>query len=334
MNPKVSGDSPKVARNSQSLTFGEARRVFIEELERAVALGSRSQNTLWTYGKRLEFFERETGVELLADVTPQLVERFLIDLQQGRLPDSRKKCSSHYAENHWRHLVGFLGWCRRRGYPVSELLFVVGRNGYRSKFSLSPPVLDEPETKTWAQSDVERILEAARSFPPRDQVAVLLLLKSGVRLQELANLELEDVQGPNLRIRRSKSIRDRKLRVTRWAPLYPDVRKLVEVYIQRYRPASEEPYLLLKEDGSRLTRAGLDSMLDRIHLLAGVRGGAHRYRHTFGTEFLRKNPGQIEKLREIMGHESFKTLRRYARLRPEDLADPSEDPFARASLSG
>ena len=48
--------------------------------------------------------------------------------------------------------------------------------------------------------------------------------------------------------------------------------------------------------------------------------GVHHCRHTFATRYLSSKHGKIERCREIMGHESIETTRRYVHNLPTDLA--------------
>lgn len=322
-------DSQAPAKLTSSGDFDAARRDFLDELRIKVETGSRSANTLWTYDKRLEFFERQMGVESWSQVDRPLVSRYLLGLRNGNLPDSRRPSSDHTIQHHWTHLVSFFKWARRRGYPVDPSLFELDDRG-KQRFAIEQPLAEELDPKAWEPWEVTAIRHAAHVVGPRAQLTVELLLRTGVRLSELANIKLDDIQGSNIRIGGSKSTRGRKVRTMRYVPLYPEVRNMVQVWVERYRPVSTLEYLLLQLNGKRLTARGIDSMLDRLHAMAGVSsGGAHRYRHTFGTEFLKHNPGQFKKLKDIMGHSDWRTLERYAKYRPVDLADPGDDPFAR-----
>lgn len=314
------------------MTFDDARREFLADLGTQVALGGKSPNTLWTYEKRLEFFGRQTGVSDLGQIDRAVVHNFLLGVSGGTLPDSRKPASQSYVANHWRHLVGFLRWCRRRGYEVDPALFEQDDFTGRTRFSIVEPVVDEAdvEPQPWTSEEVDLIRDAAKVGGARDQVAVELLLRTGMRLSEVANLRLDDVQGENIRVARSKSVRGRRMRVTRWVPNYPALSRMLTAWVQRVRPSCPHEFVLCQADGARLTQRGIDSLLDRIHRRAGVgRGGAQRYRDTFATEFLRRNPAQLKKLKDILGHADYRTVERYARKAVgPDLSRPEEDPFA------
>lgn len=335
--PKGSRGTPKVTQISQGRAFtislADLRQEFLGELR---ASGNRSAGTTWTYGVRLEYFERETGIKNLDELTRPVVVKFLGDLRAGTLPDSRKAGSDAYVANHWRHLVGFLKWCVRRGYPVDPTLFDQDPFTGRTHFSLPEPKVDEQNIKYFTDEEIANIRMAAQSMGPREALAVEMLLRTGIRLSECLNLNCDDVLGGNLRVEsweRGGALRlnRTKKRKLRFPPLPTAVRNQIDSYVKRYRPASESDRLWLRKDnGQPLSKDGFEQMLDRIHKRAGVTGRAHRYRHTFATAWLRRNPGQIEKLREIMGHESYQMLRRYARLAAQDLSRniDEEDPFA------
>lgn len=335
--PKGFEGSPKLPESSQAQAFtfklASLRSEFLSELRNS---GNRSANTTWTYGVRLEFFEREMNLAYLEEVTRPVVVEFLGGLRRGSLPDSRKPASDSYVANHWRHLVGFLKWCKRRGYPVDDTLFEHDPFSGRTTFALDQPKVDEEEPDRFTPDEIENIRAVASAIGHREALAVELLLRTGIRLNEAVTLKCEDILGSSLKVEtweRGGSLRLKrtKKRKFRYPPIPTPVRNQIDSYIKRYRPPSEHDNLFLRADGEPLSKHGFEQMLDRIHRKAGVNHGrAHIYRHTFGTAWLKRNPGQIEKLREIMGHESYKMLRRYARLAAEDLAKnvDKEDPFA------
>lgn len=319
-SPKVFTDSPKVAQTSQGRALSELRREFLDELKGI----NRAQTTLWWYEVRLEFFERQMGLVTLSDITRPTFNNYLLRLRAGNLPNSlQRETSDAYVANHWRAITSFLKWCRRRGYDVDSGLFE--SDGYRERMAIPQPQVDEKETPRFSADEIADLRQAASTKGPRDALLVELLLQTGIRLSEAAALTIEDIQGPNLRIRKSKK------RKMRWPPLPSSLRRQIVSHIAGRDPSGDQ-HLFLRADGKPLSWRGIESVLDRLHRMAGVEGLTHKYRHTFAYEWLRRNPGQIEKLREIMGHEDFKTLRRYATFKKEDLAEnvDLENPFAQA----
>jgi hypothetical protein len=57
----------------------------------------------------------------------------------------------------------------------------------------------------------------------------------------------------------------------------------------------------------------VEYLLRRIKDRVGFKCHAHKFRHTFATEYLR-NGGDIERLRRILGHSSYVMVMRYLHL--------------------
>ena len=307
---------------------------FLDEFRRQVVLGAKSQTTLRTYEVVLDAFGRGSRVEHLEEVDQDVVGKYLVDLREGRLPFSRKPNSPATVAKNWRHLNGFFQWCRRRGYRMHHSLFEEGRRG-ATILTIPQPIVDEGEPKAWSEGEIASIRQAARNSGHNAaerafvMLIVELLLRTGVRLSELVNIKLDDIQGENIRVTKSKAVRGRRIRPMRWVPLYPEPRSMVAKWIEKFRPDAPTEHLLISPaTGTAITMRGVQSMLQRIEKMVGCGSSAHRYRHAFGIFYLRKNPGQIAKLKEIMGHSDFQTVMIYAKFAQQDITVDSEDPFA------
>ena len=68
----------------------------------------------------------------------------------------------------------------------------------------------------------------------------------------------------------------------------------------------------------------VQQMLKRLGAKVGTRLHAHGFRHTFATEYLRRN-GQTERLRKILGHSSYQMVMRYVHLHKGDLAQDFDE---------
>lgn len=338
-SPLLPGASPLPRSREIVVTltesFAHAKVAFLQELTAEVRLGSKSHNTLRTYEGCLDFFERSVPVSNLNQVNRTVVMDFLTGVKEGTLPDSRHPGMDSYVERQWRHLKAFLKWCRKRGYPVDPELWEF--DGERDCFAVKRPYVEEQDHDLyiWQPDEVEVIRAAASSVGRREQLVVELLLRAGLRPGELIRLELDDVLDEDgnvreaLRVRNSKSRRG-GVKVLRWVGLHSELRRMIAAYIEKYRPASPHSQLILSQSGQPLALWGLRSLLVRLHARAGVSGSAYTYRHTFGSQYLRHNPGKVVKLKEIMGHKDIQTTLRYAQHGKADLAAniEDEDPFA------
>lgn len=168
-----------------------------------------------------------------------------------------------------------------------------------------------PQTlpKAIPPNDVHRLLAVVNDI--RNRAMILMLLRTGMRIGELLNLKIDDVQlserkaliweGEKNYIGRSVCISDDALQaLSRWF----DIRDSNEEYvfytcrhhIMHYGTA----------------RAMLKKYLDRAGL-AGKNYGLHSLRHTFATDLL--NAGmRLECLQQLLGHSSLEMTLRYARL--------------------
>jgi len=74
----------------------------------------------------------------------------------------------------------------------------------------------------------------------------------------------------------------------------------------------------MRADGQPVAMMTVEYLLRRIKLRVGFKVHAHKFRHTFATEYLR-NGGDIECLRRILGHSSYVMVMRYLHLDKGDL---------------
>ncbi len=74
----------------------------------------------------------------------------------------------------------------------------------------------------------------------------------------------------------------------------------------------------MRADGQPVAMMTVEYLLRRIKLRVGFKVHAHKFRHTFATEYLR-NGGDIERLRRILGHSSYVMVMRYLHLDKGDL---------------
>lgn len=80
--------------------------------------------------------------------------------------------------------------------------------------------------------------------------------------------------------------------------------------------------LFIKATGGGYIAQGLRRQVRQILETLGLYRpyrGAHAFRRTFATEFLRQHPGELRSLQRLMRHESIFTTTRYDFPRPEDL---------------
>jgi len=155
----------------------------------------------------------------------------------------------------------------------------------------------------------------------RDWTIIITLLDTGIRVTELTELKLENV---NL-VQRCLKIRG-KGNKERIVPVGVSVQRALAKYINKYRPNPIYPLsdnLFLNRDGMPLTPNRIQSIIERYALKAkiqGVRASPHTFRHTFAISYLR-NGGDVFTLQRILGHETLDMVRNYVNLTQYDLQE-------------
>jgi site-specific recombinase XerD len=157
--------------------------------------------------------------------------------------------------------------------------------------------------------DVRQLLAVIKKS--RDWALILVLLRTGMRIGELLDTRVSEV---NLREKRLTIIEAQKTRVGRVAYLGEDACKALKVWLKRRDP--EKEYLSYGQGRQRLSytavRVRFAKYLDQAGL-AHKGYSLHCLRHTCATELL--NAGmRLECLQQLLGHRSIEMTRRYARL--------------------
>jgi integrase/recombinase XerD len=158
--------------------------------------------------------------------------------------------------------------------------------------------------------DIKRLLAVIKK--PRDWAMILLLLRTGMRIGELLDTQVGDI---NLPERRIEIFEARKNRVGRVVYLSDDARRALRAWLKKRDPQIET---LFYGQGRRkaLSYEAARIMFHRYIQQAGLphRGYTlHCLRHTFASELL--NAGmRLECVQQLLGHSSIEMTRRYARL--------------------
>jgi len=169
--------------------------------------------------------------------------------------------------------------------------------------------LKKPETlpKAMDPDDARRFLSAIDH--PRDLAMIMVLLRTGMRIGELLNTKMKDLQ---LRDRKIDIYEGEKNRLGRVVYLSDDAMDALKVWL-KIRDIHPEFLFTLKAGEAWLTVPPVLSLSG--YRKAGLKHkgySLHALRHTFASELL--NAGmRIECLQPLMGHTSLDVTRRYAR---------------------
>jgi len=275
-----------------------------------------SQHTItsYTYAVHLlvSLLETLCGVTDLEGVTVvhlrQCVEHLLTNpvpvVKSRRLPDNGSTFSISTVRTHIRVWKVFFNWCYQE-----EL---IDKNPV---LRLKAPKVDKRIIPAFTDEQVEKMLgcfDVSTDVGFRDYLIILLLLDTGIRLSEIAGLDVASVNDTYVKV-------FGKGRKEREVGIHPDVSKLLWKYVHKYRHPKNagEPALFLgvrgKSAGRRFGQNGIKQLVERVKVATGItdmRVSPHVFRHTFAKMYL-KAGGDVFKLSREMGHGNIQTTRIY-----------------------
>ena len=266
----------------------------------------------------------------LSDRGVALIEVRSADLEayQTHLAALRKKDGRPYAVGSQQArliaMKNFFRFLYRRGHLIHDPAATIELG--RMEQRLPRIVLTEAEAR--------RVVSAPRGDSPlvlRDRAILETLYATGVRVSELAELTLYDVDTEErlLRVVKGKGRKDRNVPLTKAAS------RAIEAYLARGREAivsearargvtsrrGEGARLLFPgELGGKLKRAVIGKIVARWAKKAGIKKHVtcHTFRHSVATQLLRGG-ADIRHIQALLGHASLKATERYTRVEVGDL---------------
>lgn len=296
----------------------EPLRAAVDAFARRLEAQGGSPRTVSAYTRDLErvadvLAARRPGLTV-GDVTPALLDDVLSSpaITAGIRGEP---CSPAMLHRLKASVRSFFAWAEETGMIASN----PARFVRLQRLNPRPPVfLTEREKrqllKTLRQTDTRE----AR----RDRVIIELFLGTGIRLRELVNLDVDDVDldAKHIRIVGKGNVPQVKF-------LKTDLRSLLRGYLaeRRRMGTGECTAMFLSNRDTRLTARQVARRLDAWVKAAGIgkRLGPHALRHTFATHLYAKS-GDILIVQRALGHANLSTTQVYTHLVDGALEDAME----------
>jgi len=276
---------------------------FLDELRR----GNASVHTVRNYGadldQFLEYTARAGDPPLPAAIDALLLREWLGNLYSKNLrPVSiRRKLSS---------LRSFFKYLQREGHIAQN----------PAQFLSSPKIPKSlPDVPTEEQAN--RLLDEVaagkleRPYPSRDRAIFEVLYGCGLRISELAGLNLDDYDRAEgwLRVRG-------KRKKERQVPLPRQAQSALDQYLAERHATADERAVFVNHRGNRLTDRGARGIVKLYALVLLGDAGLHPHslRHAYATHLLSAG-ADLRAIQELLGHASLSTTQKYTQLSLTDL---------------
>ena len=200
--------------------------------------------------------------------------------------------------------------------------------------NISSPKVNKSLPKPLSLTEIDVLLAGpARSSTPeamRDVAMLELLYASGMRVSELMDLNINDINLKASFVRcMGKGSKERII------PIHDRAVRSVKEYISEARPhllkGKEEQALFLNRRGDRLTRQGFWLILKGHAKSAGIKKVVtpHTLRHSFATHIL-NGGADLRAVQELLGHANISSTQIYTHLTSEHVRHAYDKAHPRA----
>jgi integrase/recombinase XerD len=261
------------------------------------------------------------GVDDPLSVAPSDLAAFMAWIREQRTEAGKPYAASTVA----RTLVSVRG--------LHKFLVREGLGDVDPSTEVSGPRLRRSLPKALSTAQVEALLSAVAGDDPsalRDRALLEMLYAAGLRITELVELDVDDVDLTARTVRCfGKGSKERVVPVGRMA------RDAVEAWLVRGRPAMTPtaPALFVNRRGGRLTRQGGWKIIKHYADAAGLGDtvSPHTLRHSFATHLL-DNGADVRVVQELLGHASVNTTQVYTLVSRARLRAVYEQAHPRATV--
>ena len=270
---------------------------YLEYLELEKGL---SQNTIDAYRRDLENFADETSVNDLSEV-----DRTIINIYVRRLKE--KKLAPTSVIRKIASLRGFFKW--------ANAVKIIDKN---PASTLEQPKVPQRLPKVISVSEIEQLLKS--NLTPLQHVIMELLYSCGLRVSELVNLKISDIDLASKYVRCfGKGSKERLI------PMGDVAKNVIKEYLLSRELiiknfGLETKKLLVSDSGRVLTRQDVYNFIHAQGKLIHKNISPHTLRHSFATHLL-ENGADLRIVQELLGHSDVSTTQLYTHISKKRLKD-------------
>lgn len=250
-------------------------------------------------------FLKEEKINDINKVDYQLVRKFLNFLYT-------KKYSNRAIARHISSLRSLFKYLKKENIISDNPMILISNPKQEKKL---PKVIYPKELE-----DIFNSVDTTTVLGLRDRLILELLYSTGVRVSELVNIKISDINSNKKEIRIFG--KGSKERVVFYGK---ECEELIDKYLsfsykELYNEKYSDNYLLLSKTGRQINQRQIRYIIDDIVNKSGYKMhiSPHVLRHTFATDLL-NNGADLRSVQQLLGHESLSTTTIYTHITNERL---------------
>jgi len=257
---------------------------------RALKRKNYSAHTLKSYMSILDHFMRRLTVPLL-EVTRKEIGLYVDDLIRERRRPKTITCHLQTIRLFFDYLINEEG--RSMVNPITRI-------------SLRLP---QPLPRDLKDDQVRRLFAVIKDL--RDRAMFMLMLRCGLRVQEVAQLTVDalEYQRRQIFVFKGKGGRDRVVYMSE------DARSALLAYLEKRSSKAKGLFLVQKGPmrGTPLSVRGIQKRIEYYARKSDLNVSCHRLRHTMATQLLNAD-ADLATIQDLLGHGQITTTQRYCRV--------------------
>lgn len=169
------------------------------------------------------------------------------------------------------------------------------------------------------EEEVNQVLELAAKDSFRNYLIIKLMWQCGLRISEISNLMVRDIDFLDKKIKIVQSKRDKD----RYVPITQDLLREIRFYMDGVK--IERGPVFLSTHKKPISTRRIQQLVERYVKEAKIQKhvSAHTFRHSFAVQFL-KATKNLRALQQILGHSNIKATEIYLNLSFDDIQDEYE----------
>lgn len=181
---------------------------------------------------------------------------------------------------------------------------------YNPSLDISHPKYNQSPPRIFTKMEYRALRDVAKD-DPRTYALVEILLQTGIRIGELANLRIKDIGEKTIKIAKYGKNPEREV------PLSKSTKKAIDDYL-KVRPQSKEEKLFITKTGKPLLIRNIRQIISRCFREVGIENATvNDLRNTF-IAYQLKNGVSIDYIARLVGHRRISSTERFLNLIKEE----------------